>query len=141
MDSVVSREIELESAQWKKRELPGFVGVAGPLWTRREGDGWIYGFLADERHLNPAGLVHGGVLATLVDHAASAVAWEASGRKACVTLQLDTHFTGAVKKGDFVEARVGVTQATRNLMFMQGRLDVGDRRVLAAQAILKVIRD
>ena len=29
---------------WKARTLPGFIGVVGPLWTRREGDRWAYGF-------------------------------------------------------------------------------------------------
>ena len=28
---------------WKPRTLPGFAGLVGPLWTRKEDDGWAYG--------------------------------------------------------------------------------------------------
>lgn len=47
-------------------------GFAGNLGVRREAaeDGQAHlEFEADPRHLNPAGTVHGGVLATLVDTA------------------------------------------------------------------------
>lgn len=131
---------KLEAAQWKQRELPGFIGAAGPLWTRREADAWAYGLLAQGKHLNPAGVVHGGALLTLVDHAISAVAWEASGRLPCVTLQLDTHFADGVREAQFVQARAEVVQRSASLLFMRASLTVEDRLVLSAQAIMKIIR-
>ena len=63
---------------WRERAASGFIGLTGPLWTRREADGWGYGFVAEARHANPAGIVHGGMLVTLVDHAIATVAWELS---------------------------------------------------------------
>lgn len=96
---------ELVQQHWKRRELPGFMGRAGPLWTRRDGDAWTYALLAEEAHLNPAGVVHGGALATLVDHAISSVAWEACARQPCLTLQLDTHFIGPVRAGQLWRRR------------------------------------
>jgi len=36
---------------WKERALPGFMGHAGPLWTRREGDAWAYGMHLEDKHL------------------------------------------------------------------------------------------
>ncbi len=113
--------------------------TAGPLWTRKEGDAWAYGVLSGAQHLNPAGVVHGGMLLTLLDHAISTVAWEASGRASCVTVQLDTHFIGAVQKGEFAEARAEVSHRTRNLIFMRGTVVVAQNLVLSSQAILKVI--
>ena len=47
---------------WKPRTLPGFMGLVGPLWTKRQGASWNYGIVAEERHTNPAGIVHGGML-------------------------------------------------------------------------------
>jgi uncharacterized protein (TIGR00369 family) len=131
--------LRLEADQWKQRELPGFIGHAGPLWTRREGDAWAYGLLAEARHLNPAGVVHGGALVTLLDHAISSVAWEAASRAPCVTLQLDTHFLAAVRGGDFVQARATVSHRTAGLMFMAGEASVDGRPVLRGQAIMKVL--
>lgn len=128
-----------ESAGWKQRSLPGFIETAGPLWTRREATGWAYGFVCEARHLNPAQRVHGGALMTLLDHAISSVAWEATGRKPCVTLQLDNQFLAAVEAGQFAEARAVVTHQTGGLVFMRGSVTVGECQVLAAQAILKIL--
>lgn len=129
----------LQQQGWKQRELPGFIGLAGPLWTRREGEGWAYGLLAGEQHLNPAGVVHGGALVTLLDHAISTVAWEAAERAACVTLQLDTHFAGAVRAGQFAQARAEVVQRSKSMLFMRGTVVVEGELVLAGQAIMKVV--
>jgi len=126
---------------WKLRALPGFIGLVGPLWTKREGDRWAYGFVAEDRHVNPAGLVHGGMLTTLADHALSAIAWEASARTACVTIALDVHFVAAARPGDFVVARGEVVRKTASLVFTRGHLAVGDREIAAATAILKVRSD
>ena len=52
-------ETSLKDQGWKQRSLPGFIGIAGPLWTRREGESWAYGLLAGGQHLNPAQVVHG----------------------------------------------------------------------------------
>lgn len=125
---------------WKARDLPGFLGLVGPLWTRKEGDAWAYGFLAEGRHANPAGLVHGGMLSTLLDHSLSAIAWEANARKACLTVALDVQFLGPARPGEFVEARGHIVRQTASLVFLQGSLRVHERPVAAASAILKIAR-
>ena len=130
---------QLGALGWKARELGGFIDTAGPLWTRHEEQGWAYGFVAEARHLNRAGVVHGGALGTLMDHVVSSVAWEASGRKPCLTVQLDTHFLAAVKEGMFVEGRAEVEHRTPGMVFMKGTLTVGGRKVMTAQAIMKVM--
>ncbi|MGE0349296.1 PaaI family thioesterase [Hydrogenophaga sp.] len=128
----------LLAENWRMRELPGFMGLAGPLWTRREDAGWVYGLLCEARHLNPAARAHGGALMTLLDHAISTVAWEASDRAACVTLQMDTQFQGAVREGQFAQARAQVTHRTGSLIFLRGEVHADEQPVLLAQAILKV---
>jgi uncharacterized protein (TIGR00369 family) len=95
--------------------------------------------LAGPEHLNPAGLVHGGLLMSLMDHALSAIAWEAVGRRACVTVQMDTQFLRGARAGDFLLARGHVTRATSRLVFMSGTASVGDQQILAASALLKVL--
>lgn len=124
---------------WRQRALPGFVGLIGPLWTRKEDAGWAYGLLATRQHLNPVGVVHGGLLTSLIDHALSAIAWEALGRRACVTVQLDTHFLASAREGQLLEARGHVTRATASLVFVQGRISVGGADIVTASALLKVI--
>ena len=129
----------LAATGWGSRTLPGFAGLVGPLWTRKEDTAWAYGLVATEQHLNPAGLVHGGLLATLIDHALSAIAWEALGRRACVTVQLDTQFLAAAKENQFLEARGRVLRATSSLVFMQGSVSADGTDLVAASAVLKLV--
>ena len=133
---------------WKPHQLPGFMGLAGPLWSRREdGDrahwahwaNWAYGLQVQAHHLNPAGVVHGGALLTLMDHALSTIAWQAAERQPCLSLQLDSHFLASVGEGGFVEVRGRVTRRTRSLIFLQGLATQGGAPVLQAQAIMKIV--
>jgi len=128
----------LRADGWRERSLPGFAGLIGPLWMRKEERAWAYGLLATNDHVNPAGIVHGGLLATLIDHALSSIAWEALERRACVTVQLDTHFLSAARAGQFLEARGRVVRATSTLVFMQGNLSVEGIEIVSACALLKV---
>ncbi len=117
------------------------MASAGPLWARREGQDWVYAIWATRAHMNPAGVVHGGLLTTLVDHAISTVAWEAASRAPCVTVQLDAQFLAPVEPGAtgvLVEARARVVRQAASLLFMHGTLRVLDAEVLVAQALMKV---
>ncbi len=125
---------------WKARTLPGFFGTVGPLWTKRGAQGWEYALLAEERHHNPAGIVHGGMLCTLLDHALSAIGWEANERKPCITIAFDVQFLAPARAGDFVVARGQITRQTSSLVFMRGSLTVRDATIVTASAILKVQR-
>jgi uncharacterized protein (TIGR00369 family) len=123
---------------WKAPDLPGFFGLVGPLWARKEGETWAYGVLAEAKHTNPAGIVHGGMLTTLLDHALSAIAWEANGRKPCLTVALDTHFLAPARPGDFIAARGRIVRQASSLAFAQGSLTVQERAIANASAILKI---
>ena len=122
----------------KARELPGFFGIVGPLWTRMEGDTWAYAVLAEDNHTNPVGIVHGGMLTTLLDHTLSVIAWEANERKPCITVALDVHFLAAARPGDLVVARGRIVRQTATLAFTQGTLSVVQQEIATASAILKI---
>ena len=123
---------------WKPRTLPGFFDLVGPLWTKKEGDSWVYGIVAADKHVNPAGIVHGGMLATLLDHALSAIAWEANDRKPCITVALDVHFLAPARPGQFVAARGRIVRQASSLVFMQGNLTVDGDEIATACTILKI---
>lgn len=123
---------------WTPRTLPGFAGLLGPLWTRREDQAWTYAILVDERHLNPAGVAHGGLVSTLADHALSAIAWEANARKPCMTIALDVRFLAPARAGELLVARGQVVRQTSTLAFLEGRVTVSDRVVATASAIMSV---
>ena len=127
------------AAGWRRVRTSGaFMSGAGQLWARRCDADWAYAVWATQAHLNPAGVVHGGLLATLADHAISTVAWEAAGRVPCVTVQLDMHYLAAVAQGVLLEARAHLVRRTSSLLFMRCVLRVADREVAAAQALMKM---
>jgi len=130
----------LRAAGWAEREGMGFSAHVGPIWSRQEGDAWAYGLLTGPQHANRAGLVHGGLIATLMDQGLSAIAWEAVQRQPCVTVQLDTHYLSAARPGQFLEARGRVTRVTASLVFVQGEITADGQAVSSGVAILKRIR-
>lgn len=117
----------------------GFSTLVGPILARREGDKWAYAFQSGPQHENRQGAVHGGMLMTFADHAIGAIAWEAGGRRKCVTMQLDSQFLTAAIAGDFIECRGRVVRSARSVIFMAGELTVGERVVLSATGIWKVV--
>lgn len=139
MDDEMMTPTSLTEAGWKPRQLPGHMGLIGPLWTRREGASWAYGLLTEERHLNPVGVVHGGALATLLDHGLSAIAWEAARRQPCVTVQLGIQYLAAAAPGQFVVARGRVARATESMVFVSGSLWAGEVELVQATSVLKVL--
>ena len=130
---------EIAAQGWKVMRSGGFSALVGPLFARREGDGWAYGFQSGQQHENRQGAVHGGMLMTFADHAIGATAWEASGRRKSVTMQLDCQFVSAAIPGDFIECRGRAVRTARSVVFMAGELTVGDRVVLSATGIWKVV--
>ncbi|WP_375457810.1 PaaI family thioesterase [uncultured Enterovirga sp.] len=96
--------------------------------------------MAERRHLNRGGVVHGGMVMTFADQALGLAAWAANGDRPQVTIQLDTHFISSVQAGEFVEARCRVVRKTNALLFMQGDLAVGDRLVATAMGVWKMRR-
>ena len=128
------------SQGWKTLKSKGFFAEVGPLWSRRQGDSWEYGLLVEPRHENGVGVVHGGMLVTLLDQAVSLVAWAANDQQPCTTIHLDTHFVAPSVAGDFIVARGEVARKTSSLIFLRGTLTVNEKQVMYGQGIMKILR-
>ncbi len=122
---------------WREHQPPGLMTALGPLLSRREGDSWAYGLRLDSRHLNQAGIVHGGTVTALLDHALSTIAWEHSGKVACVTVQLNTSFLRTAKPGELLSARGSVTHSSGSMLFLDGTLRADDTLIATGQAVMK----
>ncbi len=128
------------SQGWKTLKSKGFFAEVGPLWSRRQGDTWEYGLLVEPRHENGVGVVHGGMLVTLLDQAVSLVAWAANEQQPCTTIHLDTHFVAPSVAGDFIVARGEVARKTSSLIFLRGTLSVNEKQIMYGQGIMKILR-
>lgn len=136
---VLANRFDPAAAGWRMRAGDGgFIDAVGPLWEPADGARDRSGLLAEARHLNRGGIVHGGMLMTFADQALGVAAWAVNGNRPQVTIQLDTHFISGVKLGEFVEARCRVVRQTRALLFMSGDLLVGDRVAVTANGVWKM---
>lgn len=122
-------------AGWKVIRQNGFGELAGPIW--RNGDA-RFGFVVEAKHLNFAGIVHGGMLMTLADQAMGMTALRATGNKPHATIELNMQFVGGVRVNEFVEAHCEIVRLTRAIIFMQCKLVVGTRVVANATGIWKI---
>jgi len=132
-------DIQPPPAPWRRRELQGIPDSLEALWTRRGDEGWHYGLQLREGHANAQGFVHGGVLMTFMDHALSLLAWEASGRAACTTVQLDSHFLEAVRPPAFVELDAEILRQGRSMIFMRGTLRSDGSDIMQATGVWRVL--
>jgi uncharacterized protein (TIGR00369 family) len=106
---------------------------------RAEGDGWAYGVLTDAHHANGHGMIHGGMIMTLLDNSLGMTVWRAVAPRRCVTMQLNTHFLSAALPGEFLEARGKVVRLANSVVFVRGTVTVGERMVATADGIWKIL--
>jgi acyl-coenzyme A thioesterase PaaI-like protein len=125
---------------WTKEDRVGFSALVGPIWMHHDDAGLAYGFLAEAKHANMRGVVHGGMLMTFADQALGRIVSEAVGRKPIATIQLDTHFLAPARPGDFVEARGTIMRRTRAVVFVEGVLTVKGHPVTRSYGIWKVLK-
>lgn len=123
---------------WTVRATKAFGTHIGPFYSDPARDD-AAGFLADERHGNKRGVVHGGMLCAAFDTALGNAAWAAAGQKPCATVQLNVHFIGAVKLGEFARVDAEVLRTTRSLIFLRGVMRVADRTVASADGVWKIL--
>ena len=97
------------------------------------------GFLADHRHGNKRGVVHGGMLATAFDVALGNAGWHAAAQRPCATVNLNVQFIGALKLGEFAFIHAEIVKATRSMVFLRGTMKVGDRIIATADGVWKIL--
>lgn len=121
--------------------LGGFNKYAGPIYRLSadpDGMGAHYAFVAEPKHMNDAGSVHGGMLMTFADIAMSRTARLGNNALACNTVSMSADFVGPGRLGDVIEARVKVARRTRTLVFQSAEITAGDRLILTASGLWKI---
>ncbi len=129
-------------AGFKALDLPtnSFMNANGPVYVKMDGAHLILGLRVEERHCNSMGMCHGGMLLTLADLAFTiSVNVQAKLSRFLVTVNVSCDFIGAAPNGAWLQSRVDVLRATRNLAFSQGLLSLSDGTPVARiSGILKI---
>lgn len=124
---------------WKELKDHGFIGLIGPILRATAPDkNHIYALQTTDKHGNYYGIVHGGVLTSLLDQVIAITAWKSAGRAPTVTVQMDTRFLGAAKVGDFLEVQATLHHSTRSMMFLDAKITCAGTLIASATAIMKI---
>jgi len=122
-----------------------FVDSIGPLYGHAgEGaDGrLVMGLRVERRHCSPSGFCHGGMLMSLADMLVVVGANLQTGQDRFMsTVSLSADFLAPVAQGAWIEGRLDVLRATRNLVFCQGLFRVDGVPALRVDGIAKPIGD
>jgi acyl-coenzyme A thioesterase PaaI-like protein len=131
---------QLKSDGWSMVDATGFISLVGPLWERQIGGTHEYALVAQDKHHNRRGLVQGGLLMTFADRACGMTARYVSGHPTLATVQLDVHFVESGKIGEVLIARPRVVRTTRSLIFMTAEITAGQRTLIMANGVFKILK-
>ena len=118
-----------------------FEEQSGPFYFKQQPDGsYKCAFIAEAKHMNGQGNMHGGAMMTFADYALFVIAKPAIDGKPSVTVTCNSEFTSAGAIGDFVEATGEIVHETNSMVFVRGKIFVGDRTLLSFSGVLKKMR-
>ncbi len=113
---------------------PGVGPLAGLLGVRRAsmGDGRAcFELTVAPAHMNPYGVVHGGVIYTLVDYAmGGAMVSRLQPGERCATLEVKINYLAPVTAGE-VSAEALVVERTRRVGVLEAKVRVDGQRLVA----------
>ena len=113
-----------------------FLELIGPLFYRKEGDGFVVGLRVLPKHANARGAAHGGLLLTLADIALGyRTAFSQTPPAALTTISMTADFTAAARVGDWIEVHVDIQRIGERLAFANAYLTVEQSRIVRASAV------
>ena len=120
---------------------PGFMKHNGGLLFRNVSETeYEFKSTVNEKHLNAAGITHGGYLAALIDAGAGTSAHRAANDIPCVTISLDLKFIGSSKVGDEILGKTKILKKTNSLIFLFCELSCNKKIIASASGIWKMLK-
>ena len=109
-----------------------FVSDVGPVYARKNEDYlWDIGFCPLPRHANRFGVVHGGMLATLVDFSIGYNLIQMGTPDMLLsTVNLNIDYVGAAQLGKWLQSRVSIEKSGGRLKFCTCNLYDEDSRLI-----------
>lgn len=111
--------------------------VAGPFYQRKDGPIGEVFLVAEEKHCNSGGIIHGGLLMTMADLALCAACRDGLEGERTITVSLNAEFLAGGKVGDFIAAKAELTRRGSSMAFARCIVGAGDKRLMTASAVTK----
>lgn len=123
-------------AGWRTWPEDSFESGVGPFYLKRDEAGRVTcRFIAEPRHMNGGGFMHGGCFMTFADFACFAIAEEQTDGPS-VTVNLSGDFLSAAKVGDMMEATGEVTRAGGRLIYVRGMITANGKPALSFTSVI-----
>ena len=133
-------DISVIPSGFKRIELGSpFMTQNGPLYASWRNQQFILGLRVEEKHCNPLGVCHGGMLSSFADMLLPYGAMYAlcTERRFTPTISLQLDFLAPVKLGAWIEGTSEPLKSTRNLLFAQGLIRHDDQTIARASGVFK----
>ncbi len=117
-----------------------FIDLIGPVYQKTDRTGLILAIVADDKHCNARGMVHGGMLGTLADIAMgynTVLSTEPPRRLVTTSQTID--YVSKAEKGDWIEVHTDVQKVGRSVAFANCYFHIGSKRIARASAVFSVI--
>jgi len=121
--------------------LGDFIAVNGPLYLRHEGDLVLVGFRVEQRHTNPMGICHGGMMASFCDMLLPISVHRKSpevGMRFLPTINLQIDYLAPAPLGAWVQGEAQVLRVTRSMVFAQGLVVADGAPAARVSGIFKI---
>ena len=112
----------------------------GPFYFRQSSGHMECAFVAEQKHCNANGTVHGGVLMTFADYALCMAATEGYDGESCVTVSFNCEFISAAEMDKIVSCKPKVTRKTGGMVFLTGEVLSDETLCLTFSAVVKRLR-
>ena len=137
----LKREIEVPRGFTPFPLASNFTERNGPIFIKHGKNAIAFGFRADERHLNPREVVHGGWMTSFVDVAMTQGALRLRGLKGLApTIHLEADFLAPIRAGQWVECRPRLARATNSMNFVDALVTADGEPVLRCSGIFTLSR-
>lgn len=125
---------------YRRYEAPDrFPEKIGPLYFKREGEDYSFGFLVESGHTNANKILHGGMMMSFADEMMGHKVFRAVGKKPCATITLNFDFVAPAREGDWVHMKCSITRQGVSVVFVRSELYVGEQIILTADGIWKIL--
>lgn len=119
-----------------------FTERNGPIFVKYGKNDVAFGFRADDRHLNPREVVHGGWMTSFVDVAMTQGALYLRGLKGLApTIHLEADFLAPIRARQWVECRPRLARATDSMNFVDALVTADGEPVLRCSGIFSLSRE
>ena len=117
-----------------------FLAFNGPLYGKLSADKVQLGFVVEQRHTNPLGICHGGMLATFADMLVPCANMYRQGceRRFLPTINLQIDYLGPARLGAWVQGEAQILRVTRNMLFGQGLITADGELAVRFSGIFKL---